>query len=355
MIWQRYFLREICKVFFLFLFGFFFLYAAIDYSVHMQDFLKDKKLQLLDLALYYGFQFIKRATLIVPLALLIATIKVMTSFAAHKEWMALQVAGVSFKRLMRPFLLVSVLCALFNGLSAEFLVPKSLGFLDKFYYEHLKHSKPENKSHAVQSITLLDNSKLIYQTRDPKTGIFFDVIWLRSIDEIWKMRSLEVGSSGATGRYIDKIVRTKPGVFEKRESFLEKTFPEIAWEKSYVRKGYVPYENRSLSTLFRMSFAEKATSYAKMELLSQFYYKCAMPALSILVVLAIAPFCIRHARGAPVFFLYASGLFAFIGFFTLMDAALILGENRIAHPAVAILLPLTLCSAPFIWKFARKA
>ena len=79
-----------------------------------------------------------------------------------------------------------------------------------------------------------------------------------------------------------------------------------------------------------------------------------MPLLPILVVLGIAPFCIRHARGAPVFFLYAGGLFGFIGFFTLMDEAAILGENRIAHPAVAILLPFALCSTPFIWKFAKK-
>ena len=167
------FFKEIGKVFFLFLFGFFFLYAAIDYSVHMQDFLRDKKLQLFDLGLYYGFQFVKRATLIVPLALLIATIKVMTSLTTHKEWMALQVAGVSFRRLMRPFLLVACLCTLFNALSSEFLLPKSLGFLDKFYYEHLKHSKPEKKSHSVQSITLLDNSKLVYQTMDPDDWHFF--------------------------------------------------------------------------------------------------------------------------------------------------------------------------------------
>ncbi|MFI5334460.1 MAG: LptF/LptG family permease [Chlamydiales bacterium] len=353
-IWEFYFLREILKVFFLFLFCFFFLYAMIDYSLHMQDFIKDKKLQVSDLLVYYGYQFIKRATLLLPLALMISTIKVLTSFSIHREFMALQVAGLSFKKLMRPFFLVGCLCVAFNFFSMEYFLPRSLGFLDKFYFEHIKQARHEKKSSVVHSLTLKDNTKLIYLSYDPDTAKFFDCIWLKSTNEIWKMKYLLTATGEPIGKYVDHLVRNSQVIFEKKESFEARAFPEIVLQKNYSKRGHIPIESRSLSELFRMGFKEKHTAYVKMELLTQFYYKCVMPLLSLLAVLAPAPFCIRNTRGAPLFFLYAIALFSYIGLFTLMDAAMILGENRLTTPALAILLPFLLSSAPFVWHFARR-
>ena len=62
-LWERYLLREILKIFFLFLFCFYSLYAMVDYSLHMQDFIVDKRIQFLHIAAYYGFQFVKRCPL----------------------------------------------------------------------------------------------------------------------------------------------------------------------------------------------------------------------------------------------------------------------------------------------------
>lgn len=353
-IWERYFLREIFKVSALFLFGFFFLYAAIDYSLHMQDFLKDKKLQILDLFVYYGFQFIKRAPLLLPLAMLIATIKVLTSFNAHRELVALQSSGLSFKRLMRPFFFVAALCTLFNIVSCEFLLPKSLTYLDKFYDKHIKHNKQDRKSNPVHILTLKDQSKVIYQTLDKEKGIFFDVIWVQSPDEIWRMRYLSANTDMPEGRFIDHLVRSPQGSFEKKESFEKRIFKEISWDKDPPRKGFIPLENRSLTELFTMGFKEKQSSYMKMELLTHLCYKLAMPFLSLIVVAAASPFCIRYARRSSLFILYALALFGYIAFFTLMDAAIIFGENKTLYPVVAIFAPFILCSFPFLWNFARK-
>lgn len=169
------------------------------------------------------------------------------------------------------------------------------------------------------------------------------------------MKYLDAKQNPAAGRYVDHLVRTPQGFFEKKESFETHAFPEIVREDSYGRRGHIPLENRSLTELFRMGFREKCASYMKMELLTQFYYKCTMPFLSLLAVIAAAPFCIRNTRGSSLFFLYAVALFGYIALFTLMDAAMILGENRLAYPAVAILLPFALSSLPFLWNFWRKA
>lgn len=353
-IWELYFVREILKIFSLFLFGFFFLYAVIDYSVHMQDFLKDKKLQIVDMLIYYGYQFIKRANLLLPLALLVSTVKVLTNLSQRHEFMAFQVAGLSFRKLMRPFFLLAGLCTLFNFLSMEFFLPNSLTYLDKFYYEHIKHPHSQKNKESVRSLMLKDGSKLVFGRYDSARDTFFDILWLRSSNEIWKMKHLDCSQDPAVGTYIDLLVRTSDGGFEKKESFAEKSFKEIEWEPSYGRRGYIPLENRRLTELFRMGFQEKSTSYMRMELLTQFYYKCAMPLLPFLAVLAPAPFCVRSSRGAPLFFLYSISLFAYIALFTMMDAAMILGENRLASPAFAIFVPFIASSLPFIWNFMRK-
>src|SRR5579862_8822250 len=98
-IWERYLFREILKVFFLFLGCFFFLYSILDYSLHMQDFLVDKKIHFSHLLIYYSYQFIKRADMLIPLALLIATLKVLFTINARGELVALQASGIPTKRI----------------------------------------------------------------------------------------------------------------------------------------------------------------------------------------------------------------------------------------------------------------
>ncbi len=351
-IWQRYFLREITKIFTLFLFGFFFLYFAIDYSLHMQDFLKDKSIQIGDLLIYYGYQFIKRAPLLLPLALLIATVKVLTTLTHHRELVALQMSGLSTRKLLAPFFLVAICATLFNLLSYEFLLPNSLGYLDKFYAKHLRHAKA-GKNNEVKSFTLKDGTKLIYQTYLPEQKSFFDVIWLKSGQEIWRMKYLTADPENPTAKYIDRLVCNPQGFFEKKESFSKRVFSEISWEKELHRKGYTPYENRSVSELFQLGYLKKIPPFMKMEVRTQLYYKCFIPFLSLLVVIAAAPFCIRYSRTTSPFLIYACSLFAYIAFFTLMDAAVILGENRVASPFCAIFVPFLALALPFTWRFNK--
>ena len=98
--WQSYFYKEIAKVFFFFLFGFFFLYSVIEYSTHMDDFFKNSSLNINAVVLYYVNHFLKRLDFLVPMALLLSTIKVLTTLNARNEWTVFQVAGLSTRTLL---------------------------------------------------------------------------------------------------------------------------------------------------------------------------------------------------------------------------------------------------------------
>jgi lipopolysaccharide export system permease protein len=354
-IWERYLLREILKVFLLFLGCFFFLYALIDYSMHMQDFIVDKRIQISHIAIYYFFHFIKRANLLIPLSLLVSTLKVLFALNTHGELIALQASGLSRKKLLRPFFCIGLAAALFNLASSEFLLPFSLNFLDKFRQEHFKHYDHGKRKEPIHVIRMKDGSKIIYQIADRENSLFQDVFWVQSAYEIWRMQSLTSDPKNPVGFYVDHLQRNDEGNFEKTESFEQYHFAKFRWQPDPTGKGYTPLENRRLSELLRMLLQKsKVTAYEYPQVLTHFLFKAATPFLSLVVVIAGAPFCLQHSRNPPLFLTYALALFCFIAFFALMDAAVILGENLVVSPYLAILAPIFLCWVTFGFKYRQS-
>jgi lipopolysaccharide export system permease protein len=327
----------------------------MDYSTHAKDFITDKHIQLFDIFSYYSLQFIKRADLLLPLANLVATIKVLCSLNAHRELVALQSSGMKLKKLLRPFFFLSFLCTVFNFFSAQYFAPKALNSLDQFKKKHFKQSSKGKIKQRVHLISLKDDTKLFYQTHDKQKGVFFDVIWIPSTEEIWRIKYLKANPKEPMGYFVDHLKQNSQGFFEKIESFDSYLFKQIKWERQMPTKGFIPNENRSLSELFHM-YAQKKTAsdYEGSGLLTQLYFKLTMPFLSFLAVIAIAPFCVSYSRNIPIFFIYACGLFGFIAFFTFMDAAVIIGENQVLSPFIAILSPFLICGGLFTWKFIKS-
>jgi lipopolysaccharide export system permease protein len=120
MIWKKYFFKELVKVFLLFMGTFYFLYVLIDYSAHTKDFYQ-VGIGFSDFVLYYLFQFTNRAEILIPIALLISTIKVMTTANMRNEILALISGGIAMKHLMRPFIFAGILCASFLYLNFQFI------------------------------------------------------------------------------------------------------------------------------------------------------------------------------------------------------------------------------------------
>ncbi len=348
-IWERYLFKETLKVFFLFLGLFYFLYASIHYSTHMQDFLRSVNVPIIDIGIYYAYHFSKVAHLLLPLALLIATIKVLTTLNANRELVALQACGMKLISLLRPFFLMAILCSVLSVLNFEFLTPRSAVYLRDFKVSHLKHEHREKRAESVHVLHLKDQTKLVYQSYDAQKNLYLDAIWLRSIDDIWKMKGLSNTPSGPIGYYVDHLKRTPEGLLEKVESFPTYTFKEIQWIPERQHKEGLSIESKRFSQLARLAW-QKYDSFVATHL----YYKTVISLLSFLVVIASAPFCLRYTRNLQIFFIYAIALFGYLAFFTMMDAAVILGENQVFGPLFALFTPFALCLSFFTWKFTRK-
>jgi len=353
--WERYLFRELFKTFTFFLAAFYFLYVVIDYSAHMQDFLHGSSLSLSNLFLYYTFQFVKRADILLPLALIVASIRLLLSLNSHKELAAFQSAGMPWKKLLRPFYFIAFASMLIVALFNEYALPTSLNHIDKFYDAHLRHSYRGNRSEPLQVIHLEDHSKLIYQYYDSAKEAFFDVIWICSPDEFWRIKYLEADPKKPVGEHVDHLVRNKEGYFEKKSSFDTLELKDLKWRSDLPRKGFIPFENRSISALYHMlKEDQKLSTYQSNELLTQILYKSAMPLLAPLALLCCSPFCVRHGRQLPHLLIYSLSIFGFVGFIALLDAAVILGENATVSPYLAIFFPFSLITLLFGWNYAAS-
>jgi lipopolysaccharide export system permease protein len=357
MIWQRLIFRELLKNFALVLFGFFFLYCALDYSFHMQDFLKGKGIRIVDFGLYYTHLFIKRSDLLIPLGVLVATIKVLTTLNTQRELLALQVAGLNFKKINKPFLLLAACCALFTLISTECILPHSTIYLDNFHNSHFSHSnqgvRALAKKEKLQVIPLPDRSKVVYQYFDKEKEAYFDLIWIRTPDDIWRMKYLKMNGKHPMGEYADHFVRGKNGFFEKVTSHVEYEFTPLKGMRESSVNAFIPYENRKASELIRLGHRSTTTAYEKAEIMTNFHSKIAMPFLPLLVVMAASPFCVRYSRTQSPFFTYVFGIFGYITFYLITNACFILGESNALSPGIAIYTPFLVCGSYFSLKFFK--
>jgi lipopolysaccharide export system permease protein len=355
LIWQRYIFRETTRLFLFFLACFYFLYAMIDYSTHMQDFMVNKQIQILHVFNYYSLMFIKRADLLVPLSALIASIKHLLSMMTNGELVALQASGISLKRIASPLILLCAICTSLSYFSFECLLPSSLNFLDRFREKHFKHVPDKDRSEPVHAIHLEDGSKIIYETRDSENNHFFDVFWVYSSDEIWRMKTLSCNLSTPIGSYVDHIQRNKQGNLIKTESFETFAFPPFKWQSDLTGKGYIPMENRKISELIDLlnNTNQRMTSVERPQILTHLLFKCMMPLLPLLALIAIFPYCVRYSRSTSTFSIYTAAIFSFVAFGAIMDASVILGENQVVSPWIAICGPFLICTLGFGWKFIR--
>lgn len=344
------------KFFVFFIACFYFLYVVIDFSTHAQELVGGKSLPIWKIFRYYLFQFVKRADILLPLGVLIGTLKVLFDLNTNREILAFQSVGIRLKQLLTPFLTIGLAAGLFNVALNEYVVPHSLNSIDKFYDAHLRHSFRGKRSEPLHVMHLDDHSKLIYQYYNASKKSFFDAIWIRSPNDIWRMRFLRIDPEHPQGKWVDHLERNQEGFFEKTQSFSNFVFKDLHWEQNFPRKGYIPYENHSMTQLLNLLKSDPlTTSQEKKEMITQLLFKLTMPLLSILVVIAVAPYCTSSSRKTSQFLVYTIALFGFIAFIALMDAAVILGESATVSPYIAILSPFILSMCIFGYKLAKSS
>lgn len=355
MTWERYFIKQTLKTFFLFIFSFYSLYVLIDYATHLHHFHQSKShFQWQVVFFYYLFDFIKLLEILVPFALLISVVKTLTTLNIHNELVALLASGIKLKRLLRPFLFLGVLFTALLYFNTEILVPKALKELKSF-----KDGKAINKlknlgTKPILQLHLEDGSTFIFQNYNSKEHYFTDSYWVRSIDDIYRIKFLYPDKNEPEAHFVDHLKRNSKGQLVVHSSYEKLDLKEMHFNKQTLFESITSAEEHSYSNLHSkiLSFTE-IKSEKEAQLVTMLYYKLVMPWLALLVVIAPIPFCVYFTRHLPLFMIYALSIFGLVTFYIVMNSALVLGERQVFSPLLAIGIPFACFYTVFGFRFYK--
>ena len=354
-IWERYFIKETIKVFLLIIFCFYGLYILVDYANHSngQNYFHSH-MDWKQFIIFYFFEFVQRAEVLIPFALMIATIKTLTKLNIHNELIALLAGGIRLKRLMAPFLLIGFAGTALIYLNTQFLLPEAL---KKERHIHDSHSfeKRKNKgTPAAYAIALKNRSTMVFQDYDTSRRLFFDVYWIKSFDEIYRFKYLAPYEKPPVGYQVQLFSRDSQGLLYKKEEWDQKKFPEVRFNKKVLLDTITPVEELSIAKLWKQRPKHGTPlSEKESEMITGLYKKLSMPWLCLLAVLGPAPFCVRFSRDFPTFFIYAGALFALVSSYLMINAAEVLGKRQVIEPELAIGIPLALFLGASLYNFIR--
>lgn len=358
-IWERYFLVEFLTAFALFLGCFYGLYVLIDYSSNAGSFLHHHvQFQWKVTILYYLCELAKRIEVLLPFALLVATIRTLCNLNIHNELIALMSGGLSLKTLMRPFIYIGIFSTALIYLNTQFFLPTALSELKHIDANRSREKHKHQQNAAAQHLALADNSTLVFHNYDAVQNLFFDAYWVKSIDDIYRIKYLYPNSASTnipTGKFVERLQRNRKGELIRTDALVAQAFPNMHFNKKTLFETITPASEQSITALWRKLPEQHAElSERDAQTLTSFYYKLAMPWLCLLAILAPAPSCLRCTRQLPIFFIYACSIFGLVALYLIMDAAAVLGERHVVTPAMAIWVPFGLVSAFVTTRFLRK-
>jgi len=321
------------------------IYIVVDLSAHGVRFLT--KSSFAQITLFYLNSFASLLDLFVTLSFLLATMRVLIDLTAHREIVALQMAGISKKQLLSPFFLFAGFLSLICYMNTQWFAPDAQELTNMFKSAH-KSKKNKVQQIRVFTVSLDDKSELIYRSFDKNNQELLDVFWVKAPDDIWHMKVFKIHS--LEGQYVNHLIRNEAKRLIKSESFVSRIFKELPWNDEVVLHRFVPFESRSISTLFLQACSLPADGRI---IFSHLYYKLLVPLMPFLVLFAVAPMTMRYSRSQPIFLITAYSIFGFIALKVTLDGMLILGENQVLPSYIAILGPIALVLLFSLPTFAR--
>ncbi len=352
-IWERYFLRELFKTFAIFLICFYGLFALIDYSTHAGSF-KNYHFTWTETFGYYFYELIRQTDVLIPFTLLISVIKTLTSLNKNNELIALMMGGVKLERILLPFFAFTLFFTAIIYFSGEILQPKALTY-DKELKIRRAFAKQKNRQgNKLHALKLKDDSSIAYTKYNPSSNELYDVIWIKSIDDLYRIKTLDLNQDPAIGKEVEHFSRDANTQIELTDRFNLLSLPSLQLNIPKLIDSITDPADLSISILKKKINANNPLlNQRQAHFVATYYYKLALLFSPFLATLTAIPFCLRFTRSLPIFFIYGLNLFFLFAFYLSLNSALILGEKQVISPVIAIWTPFSLFYIIFFFKYIK--
>ena len=155
--------------------GGFILFVSIELLYQLSEVIVSYKVPIWRLfeLLYYNIPMF--TVMGIPVGVLLAIFWILSQMGSNSELMALQVHGISFKKIVIPFLILGAFFSAFSYLLSDFVVPdfnhRASETLTRYVYK-----QPESTIKANQFLDVGDNRYFYVKRFDTEKGTFEDVL-----------------------------------------------------------------------------------------------------------------------------------------------------------------------------------
>lgn len=287
------------------------------------------------------------ATFCLPAGVVISTILVLIRMQRDSEILALQACGISFARIMRPFLIMGLIGSLVVFGISEYIAPQLRYISSKLLVIGIcKSERPfPNRWHVEVKNEKEEMTNLLVLGRGEGKVIRNFVMWdfnkPKSVQMIWANKAL--WNDGAwdlrDGRIFELMNKDDPGV---KGLFGQMTFGDAfakMWQE--LEKGPMDKLDKT-SAQIQTEIANLKANHQEIPgtLLVQLYRRYSQPLNCLLLVLAAAPVAFMQSRRQSTLALGYAGLLIAC-FFALQQTCISFGEHGVISPLLAAWLPAT--------------
>lgn len=221
---------------------------VLDYTNKADNF-QNHQTPTWELIKYYLYYIPYFANLFSPLFIFVACIFFTSKLAGDSEIIAMLAAGVSFRRLCRPYLISALFVALLNFMLSSFVIPptsvKRIEFLNTYYKDkqikvsrnnqlmvepgvvfYLYHFDTQSESGSRFALERYEDKQLVSRLTADRAEYKGDTLWHLSN---WKIRTLhDRGEDLSSGKEMDTLVRILPSdIVIQNKDFEKMTTPQL--------------------------------------------------------------------------------------------------------------------------------
>ncbi|HET9055782.1 MAG TPA: LptF/LptG family permease [Chitinophagaceae bacterium] len=335
--------------------------TVIDISEKTDDFVKTK-LSAGQIFIKYYLGFIPHiAALIFPLFVFIGVIWFTSKMAVRSEIIAILSSGVSFNRLLRPYLLGGVFLGILLWFGNRYLIPKANSVRTNFYVNYLDVLNPDPSRQSYSSLSDLhfriDSFTYAGMHSYDTTGKYGTYFYLQKIDNgkiVYNLRAdnIKWDSISKQWQLTNVLERKILGIKEEIQVFPKKEI-KFTFYPSELKKD--EYLKDKLST-------PQLTSYIKREeikgseglntLLVERYKRDAVPVAVVIFTLMGGIVASKRVRGGSGLHL-AMGLALAVSFEVLNKFSTVFSTNGNLPPFLAAWMPDIFFALITIWLYKR--
>jgi len=317
--------------------------VAINVSEKIGRFLEHPNLGIAEIIQDYYIPFILNIGItFMPLALFISTILFTSKIASNTEIVAIHSAGISYSRLLKPYIIGAVIIGCISLFANHFIVPHSSKTFETFEDTYLRRNPKAKTSVANVNLQLTENDFVYFRSFNLKrnTGYDFSYEHFDGLQLKYKIIGKNIQWNEKDSTYTIKNYK-KRKIYSQIDSVesgrkLDTTFNFFPKDLLYV--GYLAKEMPSNKLIKHINKSEKRGVSNLNTYKVELYKRTSLPFSSLILTIMAVSLAARKRRGGLGINL-ALGVSLMFVYVLFMKVAEVLGAGAAYKPLFMVWIP----------------